>query len=141
MPELRFTLPGTRLPAIGPPPPTLLFHRWQAYDRYEKEPELDRDGIQRRDPKTRELKWLSAFDQNEAKLPFLRLVAGAVHRECSQLYPPWHDRFSGALEKLAIEPVVRAATQWRLVVGWGTNPTFETGLTLDHLLGFPFIPG
>jgi CRISPR-associated protein Cmr6 len=141
MPDLRFTLPGTRLPAHASLPPTLLFHRWQAYDRYEREPELDRDGRQRRDPKTRELKWLDAFDQNDAKLPFLRKVADAVQRECSQLYPAWNDRFSGAFTRLAIEPVLRATTQWRLVAGWGTNPTFETGLTLDHLLGFPFIPG
>lgn len=30
---------------------------------------------------------------------------------------------------------------WRLVVGLGTDTVYETGITLHHIYGFPYIPG
>lgn len=123
MAEARYTLPGAKLPDV-PLPPTLLFHRWQAYDRFRQEgtakPSLKRD---------------------QAGLDFLRLVASHAHNTSRARYEVWHQRFAAACDAVGAEPALSATTLWRLVLGWGTNPTFETGLTLDPLLGFPFIPG
>ncbi len=140
MPELRHTLPGTTLPQISLSP-VLLFHRWQAYDRFEQEPDLDKRGKQRRNPKTHELQWLDAFGQVEAKRHFLRQVADVAQAAARKDYAAWHARFAAACTAVRAEEPLRATTVWRLVAGWGTNPAFETGLSLDHFLGFPFIPG
>lgn len=137
MSEARYTLPGTRLPEEALPP-TLLFHRWQAYDRFERELEIDREGRPRRHHG--ELKYLAPFIQEKANLPFLSKVAETVQR-CGTRYTDWYKRFADACKALEAEPPISATTLWRLVVGWGTNPTLKTGITLDHLLGFPYIPG
>lgn len=118
----RYTLPGTRLPE-GTLPPTLLFHRWQAYDRFQQE------GASK------------AFKRDACSHRFLQLVAARAHDASRARYAAWHERFADACAAVGAEPPLPATTLWRMVVGWGTNPTFETGLTLDHLLGFPFIPG
>lgn len=131
-PEERFTLPGTKLPPQQALSPTLLFHRWQRYDCFWPDSFAGDRG--KNQP-------LTPFKQDFTAVLFLERVAQETQALGKKLYPAWHDRFSAALAKLEIEPVLRAVTQWRLVVGWGTNPTFETGLTLDHLYGFPVIPG
>jgi CRISPR type III-B/RAMP module RAMP protein Cmr6 len=130
-PEERFTLPGTKLPTQELPP-TLLFHRWQRYDCFW--PDWFTDERNKRQA-------LTPFKRNFTAVPFLDRIADAVQAACRADYATWHRRYSSAFVHLQIEPVLRATTIWRLVVGWGTNPTFETGVTLDHLLGFPFIPG
>jgi CRISPR type III-B/RAMP module RAMP protein Cmr6 len=129
-PEERFTLPGTKLPPELSP--TLLFYRWQRYDCFWPDSFVDERG------KTQKL---TPFKRDFTGFMFLERVSKEVQAVGRERYTAWHDRFSGALATLEIEPVLKATTLWRLVVGWGTNPTFETGLTLDHLLGFPFIPG
>jgi CRISPR-associated protein Cmr6 len=60
------------------------------------------------------------------------------------LYRAWHDRYQEALRGLGVEregPLVEAATIWRLVMGFATNPALESGLTLHPLYGFPYLPG
>jgi CRISPR type III-B/RAMP module RAMP protein Cmr6 len=119
----RYTIPRTRLPE-GDLPPTLLFHRWQAYDRFENEGER------------------KAFKRDSAGPKLLEEVCKRVQSACEKGYKNWYERFDAACAAVCAEqPPLRATTLWRLMVGWGTNPTFETGLTLDHFLGFPFIPG
>lgn len=118
----RYTLPGTELPE-GALPPALLFHRWQAYDRFRQEGAL------------------KAFKRESASLGFLRRVATEAQNACKAGYGDWHQRFAAACTAVGAEPPVRATTLWRLVIGWGTNPAFETGITIDHFLGFPCVPG
>lgn len=118
----RYTLPGTQLPQ-GSLPPTLLFHRWQAYDRFVQE------GV------------FKAFKRDSAGPELLKLVGRKAQDACRAGYGAWHRRFAAACTAVGTEPPVRATTLWRLVIGWGTNPAFETGLTLDHFLGFPYVPG
>lgn len=130
MPEPRYTLPGTKLPE-GSLPPTLLFHRWPAYDRFEREMEQVGKKRVQKDP----------FTQQEVKFAFLSEVSTSTQNVCFEQFQVWHTRFARACAKVGAETPLVATTLWRLVVGWGTNPAFVTGLTLDHFLGFPFIPG
>lgn len=55
-------------------------------------------------------------------------------------YQDWHARFSLACSKLGYTLAEDVATRTRLVVGWGSNPSLETGLSLHPLLSFPVIP-
>ena len=130
-PEERFTIPGTKLPPQQQLPPTLLFHRWQRYDCFWPHSFIvDRNKTQR----------LTPFKRDFTGVAFLDRVAKEVQNACKDGYEGWHQRFTRACDDLQAK-CVKAKTLWRLVVGWGTNPAFETGITLDHLLGFPFIPG
>lgn len=131
-PEERFTLPRTKLPPQQALPPTLLFHRWQRYDCFWPDSFIDDRG---------KVQTLTPFKQDFTGFRFLDRVAGEVQRQAQNHYRAWYEKFSRAFDHLEIEPVIKATTLWRLVVGWGTNPAFETGITLDHLLGFPCIPG
>ncbi len=131
-PEERFTLAGTKLPPREGLPPTLLYHRWQRYDCFWPDHFIDDKNKKQN---------LKPFKRDFTALRFLQRVATEIQESNREPYKTWHGRFSNAFAELEIEPVIRATTLWRLVVGWGTNPAFETGITLDHLLGFPFIPG
>lgn len=130
-PEERFTIPGTRLPLKQGVPPTLLFHRWQRYDCFWPDSfVIDRNKTQK----------LTPFKRDFTGFAFLDRVAKEVQWLNQGRYRAWHEGFSRACDDLQADRV-KAKTLWRLVVGWGTNPAFETGITLDHFLGFPFIPG
>ncbi len=37
--------------------------------------------------------------------------------------------------------VIEAAADWRLIVGLGSGHVLETGMTLHHIYGIPYIPG
>jgi len=111
------TFVGRRWPE-GDASPALLFLKGQVYDRFEPVPVREK-----------------------SRLPFLREIARRVQEVNRQRYAAWHERFRTACERLGAEPPLVAATWWRLVAGWATNPTLEVGLTLDPLLGFPFVPG
>jgi CRISPR type III-B/RAMP module RAMP protein Cmr6 len=133
-PEERFTLAGTKLPRQKGLPPTLLFHRWQRYDCFWPDSFIaERNKVQN----------LTPFKRDFTGLRFLERVAKEAQELMQERYSAWNKRYTDALDSpgLKIEPVIRATTLWRLVVGWGTNPAFETGITLDHFLGFPYIPG
>ncbi len=131
-PEERFTLAGTKLPPQQGLSPTLLYHRWQRYDCFWSDTFVDdRNKTQK----------LTPFKRDFTGFRFLASVVKEVQELNQKRYELWYERFRDAFGELKIEPIISATTLWRLVVGWGTNPTFETGITLDHLLGFPFIPG
>lgn len=57
------------------------------------------------------------------------------------MYPPWHSEFNSASRDAGAEVLTTCTTDWRLVIGWASNPGLETGLTLNRLYGFPYIPG
>jgi len=99
------------------PAPGLIFQKWQAWDDFDK------------------------FDRKDARPGYLRDIATAVHAVYQRAYPVWHQRYIGALTALGIYNLKTYRTVWRLIVGWGSNPALEAGLTLHHLYGFPYIPG
>lgn len=130
-PDGRYTLPGTTLPE-GDVPPTLLFHKWQQYDAFRGDSFID-------DRSNRQT--LNPFGRDETGRDFLASVAERVQKAGEAGYRTWHRRFSDACDALEAEDPVPAPTLWRMVVGWATNPALEVGLTLDHLYGFPYVPG
>lgn len=130
-PEGRHTLVGTGLPE-GEPSPTLIFHKWQRYDRFVAESYVDRHGNQKSRP---------AFTQNESRYSFLTHIADRIQVAGQERYATWHHRFAAACAAVEAEAPVPATTGWRMVVGWATNPSLEVGLSLDPLYGFPFVPG
>ncbi len=114
-------LPVAATPSVSP---TLLYHKWHAYDDWVK------------------------FETKESRLPFLEQVAHAVNELTgggrAAVYRAWHDRYLTALRGLGVErdgKLVEGATVWRLVMGFATNPALESGLTLHPLYGFPYLPG
>lgn len=113
------TRPDREVRQLGETSPGLLYHKWHAYD----------DG---------------GFEVKEARPAFLEDVARAVESVvASELYTGWHERYAEALRGLGVnaETTQAAATLWRLVAGFGTNPALETGIVLHPLYGFPYLPG
>lgn len=52
------------------------------------------------------------------------------------------DALSAALEKRGWQfKHIDFAPDWRLILGIGNETVYETGITLHHIYGFPFIPG
>ena len=96
--------------------PTLLFKKWQVWDDFDK------------------------FDRKESRLRYLQQIADAVDKTSEKQYTGWYDRYSSIIKDIGAD-ILPFETQWRLIVGWGDNPTMESGLTLHHLYGFPYIPG
>lgn len=81
------------------------------------------------------------FETKTSRRGALAAVRAASHA-ASDRYEAWHSRFVEACGDLGSDQVVRATTQWRLIVGWSTNPALEGGgLTLHPNLGFPYLPG
>lgn len=132
MTRIHYTLPGTQLPADDLRSPTLLFHKWQGWDRFEIEWKPKKKGGHDR---------LDDFERNDTGVDFLQEVATAVEVAGRKNYPPWYDRFHKACAALDAETPISFVTTWRMVVGWATNPAFETGLTLEPFHGFPYVPG
>lgn len=98
--------------------PGLIFQKWQAWDSF-KPGELNR---------------------TKCRSEFLHSIAKSVQTVYKQKYKQWFDRYNLALKNFNTE-IIPYKTMWRLLVGWGTNPSLEAGLTLHPLLGFPYIPG
>jgi CRISPR-associated protein Cmr6 len=99
--------------------PALLFFKWHPYDG-------------------------SDFKSKETRSPFLEEVARRANAvTLGERYRTWHDgQYLKALKGLPGHLTVTAATTvWRLVMGLGSNPAFESGLQLHSLYGFPCIPG
>lgn len=99
------------------PAPGLIFQKWHAWDDFNN------------------------FDRKDSRPGYLRDIAAAVQAVYQHSYPVWYQRYIGALTALGIENPKTYQTVWRLIVGWGSNPALEAGLTLHHLYGFPYIPG
>lgn len=116
MAEGRYTLLGAR-PSTCLLSPTLAFHRWHQYDSFR------------------------SFERKNTSWSFLDEVATTVQTVNQEHYAHWHRRFCKACGDLGAEVLPEVTTLWRLVVGWGTNPALEVGISLDHLLGFPYLPG
>lgn len=102
--------------------PTLLFHKWHVYDA--PPPKLG---------------------HTETRTLFLEQVVQTVAAASADgRYAAWFEGWQAALAGLGAESdleILRATTVWRLVAGFATNPALETGISLHHLLGFPFVPG
>jgi len=99
------------------PAPGLYFQKWQAWDSFD------------------------SFKREKSRPEYFsevaRIVEAVYHHPT---YRQWHERYFRALQTLGVESVPYT-TVWRLLVGWGSNPTMEAGLILHHLYGFPYIPG
>ncbi len=51
-------------------------------------------------------------------------------------------KYFRAIESMGIDiKSIRIHPDWRLIVGLGTDTVYETGITLHHIYGFPYIPG
>lgn len=100
--------------------PGLIFRKWQVWDKFDEKDKFKRD---------------------KSRLEYLQMVGRAVQSAYTNGYSSWHSHhYEPAMDALKAEkPVYR--TMWRLLVGWGDNPTMEAGLTLHHLYGIPCIPG
>lgn len=110
---LRTTLRGITNANIASP--TLEFEKFHAYDDFDQFKTTHRDD------------WFHTV---------ISKVDSARTR-----YASWHTEFSQAAEDVGAELLLTAKTDWRLVIGWASNPALETGLTLHRLYGFPYIPG
>ncbi|HEY2292146.1 MAG TPA: hypothetical protein VGM86_15715, partial [Thermoanaerobaculia bacterium] len=104
--------------------PTLLFHKWHAYDVA---------------PKTLH----KTFDTKESRIPFLEAVANRANAlTAGKDYERWFALYQQALTGLDDQTQwITASTVWRLLTGLATNPALKTGLTLHLLHGFPYLPG
>lgn len=107
--------------------PHLVFQKWQAYDRFIKE--YDHNG----NP-------LEAFDTKLSRLSYLQNMAKLCNAVYQEKYPVWFADYQDCVQKLGAH-TFDYRTLWRMIVGWSTNPALETGITLHHLYGFPYIPG
>jgi len=107
---------STEKPNPATSSPGLIFHKWQAWDSF------------------------VTFKHEEARRDYFNDVAAAVQNIYQSSYPQWHAKYLRALQALGVETQA-FPTVWRLLVGWGSNPTLEAGMTLHHLYGFPYIPG
>jgi CRISPR-associated protein Cmr6 len=114
-------------------PPALWFHKYHAYDQFVDSSKPLPNGRGEK---------LEAFATKD-RGSYLAAIAKGVHeslRARSDPYGRWYEPFSATAAELGFRSETYT-TQWRLVVGWATNPGLEIGLTLHHLLGFPYIPG
>ena len=104
--------------------PTLLFHKWHAYDV---------------DEKTQQ----NVLETKESRGAFLTAVAERANTLTGgKDYERWYGLYRKALTGLDKRMQWNtASTVWRLVTGLATNPALETGLTLHLLHGFPYLPG
>jgi len=114
------------LPLSNQPSPTLIFHKWQAYDWDDRNSQP----------------W-GKFETTHTRLKYLEAVNKVVKlANENHNYQNWFERYKKQLTAIrAINFEKEFKTNWRLLVGWGTNPTLETGIQLHHLFGFPYIPG
>ncbi len=112
-------LPG-RKPDSDSGSPTLLFHKWHAYDVAE-----------------------DIFDTKKSRIAFLEAVAKRADTLTGgKDYERWYGLYRQALAGLDVRTQWNtASTVWRLVTGLATNPALKTGLTLHLLHGFPYLPG
>lgn len=67
-------------------------------------------------------------------------VASAVAAAAAN-YASWHSELVNAGEDADIEILTTCATDWRLVIGWASNPGLETGITIHPYHCFPYLPG
>ena len=101
---------------INTPSPDLVFKKWQAYDDFE------------------------GFDHKETRTEYLRNIANLSDKVRDFTYSKWYQQYKKALISLGAKSKSYTSL-WRLTVGFSTNPTMETGATMHHLYGFPYIPG
>ncbi|KAA3657432.1 MAG: type III-B CRISPR module RAMP protein Cmr6 [Calditrichaeota bacterium] len=100
--------------------PSLLYQKWQPWDDFNAS---------------------GKFDRTNSRLDYLNAITSAVQTIFeSERYTNWFDRYDKAMQSQGAVKYTKE-TVWRLIIGWGTNPTLESGLTLHHLYGFPYIPG
>ncbi len=109
----------------GQTSPVLLFQKWQAWDEENNQFKLVK----------------GKFTRDDSRLPYLQKIAEAVQNVYQNTYSEWQSHYIAALEATGVDISIHYPTVWRLLVGWGSNPALEAGMTLHHLYGFPYIPG
>lgn len=72
--------------------------------------------------------------------PFVQLLDHACAIGKPSLYKPAFRRWLKTLDEMGVRPRVARAT-YRLAVGHGRESVIETGITLHHTYGVPYIPG
>ncbi|RMG32552.1 MAG: hypothetical protein D6732_13215, partial [Methanobacteriota archaeon] len=115
----KYTRPGAEPPnqLRNEGSPLLLFKKWQAYDDFDE------------------------FKITKSRKDYWQFVQQINERVQSTYYQIWLDAYQRALENIpGVQCIGQYKTQWRLLVGYGTNPTLESGIMLHHLYGFPYIP-
>jgi CRISPR type III-B/RAMP module RAMP protein Cmr6 len=116
-----YTRPGKVIDLVGEQvSPSLLYHKWHAYDLEE-----------------------GTFKTEKTRVQFLDDVAKTAEAARRHHYANWYARYVEALDALGVPrgSWLHGNLAWRLVVGFATNPALESGLTLHPLLGFPYLPG
>ena len=113
--------------------PTFVLQKAHAFDRFEAETT----------PKGETLDPFKTKQRARYLETVARQVDAVLQGQGSQTsYRDWHERFTRCCASMPGNTLVESyRTRWRLVTGWSTNPALETGITLHHLLGFPFLPG
>ncbi|GEM_PF-7101257 len=115
----KYTRPGAQTPnqLRNNGSPMLLFKKWQAYDDF------------------------SSFKTTKSREPYWESLQKACERVHGKKYRVWLASYKKALNSIpGIQCIDQYKTQWRLLVGYGTNPTLESGIVLHHFYGFPYIP-
>jgi len=79
----------------------------------------------KRDRKTKNIELSKAFPENGLKIDDI----------CDQ------HRETITKTGLELNKPIRLKPSWRLIVGLGNESVYETGMTLHHIYGFPYIPG
>lgn len=84
-----------------------------------------------------------AFDSQQ-KGPWLREFVRVANRTFAETHSPWRSWARRHVELMTSWPGAmreRIRPRWRWVVGLGTGTVLETGITLHHTYGVPYIPG
>jgi CRISPR-associated protein Cmr6 len=78
-------------------------------------------------------------DPQERRALLLAAIQAAQDQQVRQLYQTAFQRWKTALSRSALTTEVQ--THGRLIVGLGSENVLETGITLHHTYGMPYIPG
>jgi len=97
--------------------PTLMYHKWHPYDSF------------------------NSFENDKSKKEYLSQITNQVETIRTQYYKKWFEEYTSMISELSNSHHYTGKTVWRMVVGWGSNPAFETGIQLHQFYGFPYIPG
>ncbi|MBN1543746.1 type III-B CRISPR module RAMP protein Cmr6 [candidate division KSB1 bacterium] len=104
--------------------PSLAIMKFQGYDCFQKTPSNKRD-----------------FSHNDTRVSYLKEIAIQVQKVNKSRYLDWFDHYQNTISQLGNINFYRYKTIWRFICGFAENPALETGITLHHLYGFPYIPG
>jgi len=87
--------------------------------------------------------WKVSAYKSEDKAPILRSLVECANRSWERNDAPWR-RWGRNFEQLATEGNGVGFTvkpSWRWIIGLGNQTVLETGITLHHTYGVPYLPG